>query len=71
MEEGEELVLGPQQPEPGLKVTKALLQESIQGDLYPVLVDHVEVLISKIDIPLIQLVEMTEVRSPLDIDIQK
>lgn len=66
-----EHVAGPDPPDPGLTVTEARLREAIRGDSYAVLHQNLEVPIAELDIPLCRMVEMTDVRHPLDPDIQK
>ena len=57
--------------ERGLAFTEEQLRKSVQSNSHAVLARAAEKPISEIDIPLCRMVAMTEVRKPLEVDIQK
>lgn len=55
----------------GLAVTEEELRKAVRSNSHAVLARAAEIPISEIDIPLCRMVAMTEVRKPLEVDIQK
>ena len=62
---------GPTGVELGIMVTEENLRKWVHGDNFSVIAESVEKPVCEIDIPLCRMVPMTDVRSPLDPDIQK
>lgn len=58
-------------PDRGLAFTEELLRKAVRSNSHAVLAAAAEKPISEIDIPLCRMVAMTEVRQPLEVDIQK
>lgn len=57
--------------DPGLAVTEEELRKAVRSNSHAVLAKAAETPISELDIPLCRMIPMTDVRQPLEIDIQK